>query len=139
MNDHITKPFQHALLPAKLPLLDTTNLEDLGTALPLDSLADLVTLYRHDAEGQMGEISAYAKAGDLPGIARQAHMLVSSAGNLGALQTSALARNLEHFCQAGNPDGLAPLLDELGQSVAQSCAALAAWLDAKRASAQVSA
>ncbi|HKU53898.1 MAG TPA: Hpt domain-containing protein, partial [Rhizomicrobium sp.] len=97
MNDYIAKPFQSALSPSKLPLLDATNLEDLGTALPLDNLADLVTLYLHDAKSQMGEISAYAKAGDLPGIARQAHTLVSSAGNLGALQTSALARNLEHF------------------------------------------
>lgn len=139
MNDYITKPFQSALLPSTLPLLDATNLEDLGAALPLDNLADLITLYLHDAKSQMAEISTCAKAGDLRGIGRQAHTLVSSAGNLGALQTSTLARNLEHFCQAGNLDGLTPLLDELGESVAQSCAALVAWLDARCAGVQISA
>ena len=40
-------------------------------------------------------------------------MLVSSAGNMGAMQTSALAREVEHFCRTGNPDGLAPMLAEL--------------------------
>ena len=51
------------------------------------------------------------KTCDLDRIARQAHILVSTVGNLGAVQTSALAREVEHFCRAGNPVGLAPFLD----------------------------
>jgi CheY-like chemotaxis protein/HPt (histidine-containing phosphotransfer) domain-containing protein len=150
MDDYITKPFQPALLLAKLerlaeghpaqmerapqhlalPVLSTANLEELRAALPPENLASLVTLYLHDAEGNLLEIAAHEKAGDLGGVARHAHMLVSSAGNLGAMQTSALAREVEHFCKAGAPDGLAPMLAELRQSCAQSSAALKAWRDA---------
>jgi CheY-like chemotaxis protein/HPt (histidine-containing phosphotransfer) domain-containing protein len=151
MNDYITKPFQPSLLLGKLerlaeglpaeppstrqrqvlPVLDTTNLEELGTALPLKNLAELITLFLHDTECQMQEIGACEKAGDLAGVARQAHMLVSCAGNLGAMHTSALAREVEHFCKAGNPDGLAPLLDELRQACMQSCTALKTWRDSR--------
>ena len=150
MDDYITKPFQPALLLAKLerlaegrpaqierapqhlalPVLNTANLEELRSGLPPESLAGLVTLFLHDAESHMLEIDACEKAGDLAGIARQAHMLVSSAGNLGAMQTSALAREIEHFCRNGKPDGLAPMLAELRQCSAQSSAALMAWRDA---------
>jgi CheY-like chemotaxis protein len=151
MNDYITKPFQPALLLGKLerlaegkpaeppsmrqrqalPVLDTTNLEELGTALPLKSLAELITLFLNEAECQMREIGVCEKAGDLAGVARQAHMLVSCAGNLGAMHTSALAREVEHFCKAGNPDGLAPLLDELRRACMLACAALKTWRDSR--------
>jgi hypothetical protein len=57
-------------------------------------------------------------------------MLVSSAGNLGAMQTSALAREVEHFFRTGKPDGLEPMLAELRRSNAQSSDALKAWRDA---------
>jgi signal transduction histidine kinase/CheY-like chemotaxis protein/HPt (histidine-containing phosphotransfer) domain-containing protein len=150
MDDYITKPFQPALLLAKLerlaegrparierapqhlalPVLNTANLEELRAALPAENLASLITLYLHDAEGNLLEIAAHEQAGDLAGVARHAHMLVSSAGNLGAMQTSALAREVEHFCKAGNPERLAPMLGELRQSCAQSSAALKAWRDA---------
>jgi signal transduction histidine kinase/CheY-like chemotaxis protein/HPt (histidine-containing phosphotransfer) domain-containing protein len=149
MNDYITKPFQPALLLAKLerlvdgrpaqieqvqqqpapPVLDSANLQQLSTALLPDKLASLITLYRHDTEGRLLEISAFEKTGDLDGIARHAHMLVSSAGNLGAMQTSALARKVENFCRSGNPNGLAPMLAELRQSCAQSSAGLKEWQD----------
>jgi signal transduction histidine kinase/CheY-like chemotaxis protein len=119
MNDYITKPFQPAVLLAKLErigkgaaiepvrapppqtpaLLDTKNLEELAQGLPWNNLAGLITLYLHAAEAHLLEIDACAKAGDLSGLVGQAHMLVSSAGNLGAMQTSALARELEHFCR----------------------------------------
>jgi HPt (histidine-containing phosphotransfer) domain-containing protein len=78
------------------------------------------------------EIAAYEKTCDLDGIARQAHMLVSTAGNLGAMQTSALAREVEHFCKAGNPVGLAPLLDRLRHTCGQSAIALRAWQDSRQ-------
>jgi len=152
MNDYITKPFQAAALLAKLdrlaegltaqaaaapqqdalPVLNPGNLEELSAVLPMESVAGLIALFFKDAEGQLREISACEKAGDLAGIARQTHMMVSSAGNLGAMRTSALARQVEQFCVAGNPQGLGPLLDELRQACLQSDAAIRAWRDSKR-------
>ena len=99
----------------------------------------MIALFLTDTEGQLREISACEKAGDLAGIARRAHMLVSSAGNLGAMHTSALAREVEQFCGAGNPQGLGSLLNALRRSCAQSGAALQAWRDSKRSAALASA
>jgi len=159
MNDYITKPFQAAMLLAKLerlaeglpaqvagapqhqalPVLNTDNLQELGAVLPIESLAGLITLFLRDAENQLREIASCEKAGDLAGVARQAHMLVSSAGNMGAMHTSALAREVEQFCKAGDPQGLAPLLEELRRSCAQSGAALQTWRDSRRAAVPASA
>jgi hypothetical protein len=41
-----------------------------------------------------------------------------------------LAREIEHFCRNGKPEGLAPMLAELRQCSAKSSAALKAWRDA---------
>ena len=152
MNDYVTKPFQAALLLAKLdrlaeglpmemagaprreaqPVLNPENLEELSAALPVESVTGLITLFLHDAEGQLREINACEKAGDLAGIARQAHMMVSSAGNLGAMRTSALAREVEQFCKTGDLSGVASLLDELRRAATQSSAAVQAWRDSKQ-------
>jgi CheY-like chemotaxis protein len=157
MNDYITKPFQPALLLAKLdrlteglpkemagapqretlPILNPENLEELSAVLPRESVAGLITLFLHDAEGQLREITACEKAGDLAGIARQAHMMVSSAGNLGAMRTSALAREVEQFCKTGDLSGIASLLDELRRAATQSSAAVQAWRDSERSAVPV--
>jgi len=159
MNDYITKPFQAALLLAKLdrlaeglpiettgaplretlPVFNPENLEELSAALPMESVAGLITLFLHDAESQFREIGACEKAGDLAGIARHAHMIVSSAGNLGAMRTSALAREVEQCCKAGDPSCVASLLEELRRSYAQSSTALQAWRDSKPNAAAASA
>ena len=149
MNDYITKPFQAAMLLAKLsrlaeglptpavgtplreapPILNSDNLEELRAALPIESLSGLITLFLADADGQLEVITACEKAGDLTGIARAAHMIVSSAGNMGASRVSALAREVEQFCRAGNAEDVGPLLDDLRCAWVQSKTALQAWRD----------
>ena len=149
MNDYITKPFQAAMLLAKLsrlaeglptpavgtplreapPILNSDNLEELRAALPIESLSGLITLFLADADGQLEVITACEKAGDLTGIARAAHMIVSSAGNMGASRVSALAREVEQFCRAGNAEDVGPLLDDLRCAWVQSRTALQAWRD----------
>ena len=119
------------LVGETLPVLNPENLEELCAALPMESVAGLITLFLHDAESQFRGISACEKAGDLAGIARHAHMIVSSAGNLGAMRTSALAREVEQCCKAGDPSCVASLLEELRQTAAQSSTALQAWRDSK--------
>jgi signal transduction histidine kinase/CheY-like chemotaxis protein/HPt (histidine-containing phosphotransfer) domain-containing protein len=147
MNDYITKPFQPQLLLAKLqhladsavaalptaperqgaPVLDTRKLEDMAEAVPPETLVSLITLFLQDVENQLQKIEACEQAGDLACIGAQAHMLVSSAGNIGAMQTCALAREVEHFCRAGKSEGLATLLEELRQAGTRSQEALKGW------------
>jgi signal transduction histidine kinase/CheY-like chemotaxis protein/HPt (histidine-containing phosphotransfer) domain-containing protein len=165
MNDYISKPFQPSLLleklerlalaivspdlstgvsPAGAPhpekrdapaILDSQNLEDLSDSLDLKTVGGLVSLYCNSIEGHLQEIAACARSRDCGGIARQAHMLVGAAGNLGAMQTCLLAREIERACASGDCDALAPMLTRLEESCAASSAALRGWMDSKTAAA----
>jgi signal transduction histidine kinase/DNA-binding response OmpR family regulator/HPt (histidine-containing phosphotransfer) domain-containing protein len=151
MNDYVSKPFQPALLLEKLEgvavgtvpkvnvplpereqdnfeILNLENLEVLEVTLPADKVADFVSLYLNSVEGHLKQIDTCAEAHDFEGVAKQAHILVSTAGNLGAVKTSALARELEHACADRNGDKLKPMLIQLHESCAASSDGLRAWL-----------
>jgi HPt (histidine-containing phosphotransfer) domain-containing protein len=112
-------------------LLDPQNLNDLSDSLDLQTVAGLVSLFCNSVDGHLQEIAVCRDARDYGGIARQVHMLVGAAGNLGAMQTSALAREIEQACAVGGSDALTVLLTKLEDSCAASCTALQAWLASK--------
>jgi CheY-like chemotaxis protein/HPt (histidine-containing phosphotransfer) domain-containing protein len=154
MNDYVSKPFQPAILLAKLdrlaeghqpepgnacrrqrpvlPVLDTGNLKELSAALPWENLSGLVSLFLVDTQNQLAEIAKLQQAGDVAGIGRQAHMLVSAAGNMGALETSALAREVEHLCRSGNRDGLDASIADLREACGRASAAIQSWRDTQQ-------
>ena len=161
MNDYVSKPFQAAILLAKLdrlaeghqpepdkacrrqrpvlPVLDTSNLQELSAALPWENLSGLISLFLVDAENQLAEIAKLQNTGDIAGIGRQAHMLVSAAGNMGALETSALAREVEHLCRSGNRDGLDASIADLRDAYARASTAIRSWRDSHQEQVPVSA
>ena len=123
-------PFTHMLV-TNLPPDQTTI--DLGAALPWENLSGLISLFLVDAENQLAEIARLQDTGDIAGIGRQAHMLVSAAGNMGALETSALAREVEHLCRSGNRDGLDASIADLREACGRASAAIRAWSDTQQA------
>jgi CheY-like chemotaxis protein/HPt (histidine-containing phosphotransfer) domain-containing protein len=161
MNDYVSKPFQPAILLAKLdrlaeghqpepdkacrrqrpvlPVLDTSNLQELSAALPWENLSGLISLFLVDAENQLTEIAKLQTTGDIAGIGRQAHMLVSAAGNMGALETSALAREVEHLCRSGNRDGLDASIADLRDACGRASAAIRSWSGSRQSALQASA
>jgi signal transduction histidine kinase/CheY-like chemotaxis protein/HPt (histidine-containing phosphotransfer) domain-containing protein len=147
MNDYVSKPFQPAVLLAKLdrlagapgieapaaprdavPLLETANLETLAGAMTPDDLAAFVSLYLHDAQSHLQLMDDCLRKTDFDGIARQAHMLVGAAGNMGAQRSCALARGIEQLCKTRDAKALAPLLARLRDACAESDTAFRAWL-----------
>lgn len=117
------------------PVLDHEKLSDLENVLPLPKLKSFIELYLVDADLHLGRIADCRKDGDLTGVAREAHTIVSTAGNLGAMQTSAIARKLENACRAGD-HGLADRwIDELKAACRASSKAFQVWSDAKAADA----
>ncbi len=149
MNDYVSKPVQPALLFEKLervaagieqnkPLpehardnfevLNLESLEGLEAVLSADELTNFISLYLNSVESHLIQIDACVEAHDFEGVAKQAHILVSTAGNLGAMKTSALARDLEHACTERNDDKLKPMVLQLHESCAASSGALRAWL-----------
>ena len=62
---------------------------------------ELLELYFDDARQTLNQIQAALMCADGVQIGRLAHMLKSSAGNVGAVAVAQTARMLEHQCKAG--------------------------------------
>lgn len=69
-----------------------------------DSLKKIVDLYLSDVPLTLNEMRTALKNGDLVTVRRLAHSLKSSSANLGAMQTSAVAAELEQYIDADNTD-----------------------------------
>lgn len=157
MNDYISKPVQPAILFAMLadigakidrpapveqgnqheerPLLDIEKLNALQDVLSAPKLVGLVALYLAELEQHLARISQLDMRNGLAGIAAEAHAVVSTSGNFGAMRCSAAARRLEEACRGGDRDLAVPLLAEFRRSCAESSAALRAWLEQRPANA----
>ena len=143
MNDYVSKPINSAQLLGKLAalpaarvlpspaaitplsenLLDEDALIGLDHVLPAGALIEFLLDYCRDAEHRLAEIQAAYGAGDHDTIARNAHDLVSTAGNLGAMQVSMLARALEQMCRRGEADNMSrqiQLLDSVARDTAKA-------------------
>jgi CheY-like chemotaxis protein/HPt (histidine-containing phosphotransfer) domain-containing protein len=149
MDDYISKPFQAALVLSKLSRiaektvaanlapaiatgespLDLRKLDELRAILPPRIVSDFISLYLQNVESHLAQIDQCFATGDFPGIASQAHMVVSVAGNVGAMQTSALARDVELASRDAGQKELAAFIAALRVSGEQSAKALREWLD----------
>jgi PAS domain S-box-containing protein len=149
MDDYISKPFQAALVLSKLSRiaekvvaaklapaiatgespLDLGKLDELRAVLPPPVVHDFISLYIRNVEGLLAQIDQCLGAGDLPGVAFQAHMIVSVAGNVGAMKTSTFARDVELATRVSDQKELAALVAALRVSGEQSSKALRDWLD----------
>ena len=160
MNGYISKPFQPALLLSTmvevlamtarpsmisvpeeaadqadmriddLPVLDLEQLTLFGSVFSLPKMKTLASLYMLDAEARLVLIGEYRAKNDFDGVSRQAHMIVSTAGNLGAKQTSALAHSLEISCVNREDERSDQLIGALRASCERSSGELKRWLSA---------
>ncbi len=110
-----------------LELLDMEKLHALSEALALSSVHDLLQLYILDADKYIQAISHHHAQGDMAGVRRNAHVIVGTAGNMGALQVSALARALDAACH-NNDKNAAMLLDELIRANVMTTEAIHNWI-----------
>jgi CheY-like chemotaxis protein/HPt (histidine-containing phosphotransfer) domain-containing protein len=163
MNDYISKPVQPMLLLTKLAdiaknlpasseeetmtappsmpavqpetptLLDTEKLAELEAALPLASLLSFIALYLEEVENHFAAVADYRGKGNFDGVKKEAHMIVSIAGNMGAMLTSATARKLEHACRDADYALCGRLADDLAEHGRASSAALRRWSEEKSA------
>jgi CheY-like chemotaxis protein/HPt (histidine-containing phosphotransfer) domain-containing protein len=119
---HIDTGSRDALSP-----LDFRKLNELAAALPPAAIRDFISLYLVDIALHLAQIEECRAKGDLDGIWRQAHTIISTSGNLGAMQTSAAARRLEAACRGGDRELSYRLIGELCESSRASSEALKAW------------
>jgi signal transduction histidine kinase/DNA-binding response OmpR family regulator len=157
MDDYISKPVQPEVLLAKLaliagripdaepglpprtdkqvdalPVLDLEQLGALTNSLSLEMVRDFLGLFLSDT---LGHIAAIAPD-DLRAAERDAHAVVSAAGNLGVARLCAQARLLETACRMGDRKKAAQLTGELQRLAEVSEREIHAWLSSHETPAQ---
>lgn len=88
--------------------------------------AMLVAVFQEDSVDLFKELSTGARARDLPAIARAAHSIKGLAANFDAHATVQLAEAIEAAGHAGDAQGAAQQVEELGERLHQLRNALAA-------------
>ena len=115
--------------------IDEEKLNELTRYMPVSTVADLVSLFTAESSGHASRIKTYLAQGDHQGIAHEAHILVSTAGNIGAMHVSGTARSLEHACKSGKAEDWGRLAGELDRGIGAANAAFTAWISANQATA----
>lgn len=97
------------------PVLDPETIAEL---LDLDDgagefLDELIEAYNSDSPMRIAEIERCLGAGDASGMAKAAHALKGSSGNIGAKRLMTAAFQLEKSGKAGNLEGCAAQLASL--------------------------
>ena len=110
------------------PTLDRAVFERLRQAVGPDQHAEILAMFVADGRAHVKAI-AEARDGDFAAVLRAAHVLIATAGNIGATRMSLLARDLESAAKAG--DGaliatLAPRLADAAEAAIAATDALAA-------------
>jgi HPt (histidine-containing phosphotransfer) domain-containing protein len=114
-------------------VLDLEKLQTLDDVLPGEETNAFVELYLTDADSQLAAIADAAKRADWNVIARSAHVLVSTAGNVGAAAVSLGARRLMEACRANDAAAIDAAVGELQAASRAASQALRAWLAARSA------
>jgi signal transduction histidine kinase/DNA-binding response OmpR family regulator/HPt (histidine-containing phosphotransfer) domain-containing protein len=111
--------------------VELAQLEALKAAVGADAFSMLL-------EGLLGTLAASVErvitvmaANDLAAARREAHDIISAAGNLGAMRLSELARELETACRAGDGDRGTNVTDKVRQAFVAASAVLRVYRQAQ--------
>jgi CheY-like chemotaxis protein/HPt (histidine-containing phosphotransfer) domain-containing protein len=156
MDDFVTKPIESALLLGKLarlvpsaespptassepvaaeaerdhddPAFDVAHLEMLAGFLQTEELWDFARLYLEHAVECASRIAALAAEGDYGAIGGEAHQLIGSAGNAGAVETRRLAEAISVASKVGDEAACRRLGPLLPPATERAAGWLRAWL-----------
>ena len=123
--DAIASVGEKAAVPV---VLDTNKLFALSGALSSVSLANFLSLYKRDTDSHVRRVSELVERRELADAGRLAHDLVSTAGNIGANQMSALACQLEAACVEHNQTMAILLVEELIAAHTGVSSAIRNWM-----------
>ncbi len=141
MDDYVSKPFDADVLLAKLQHLaafrsageqrkpqstlerqdgkgdarfDRDKLEQLSAATGMTAFVPLLSSLIQAVEQRVALTLGLIAGEEFGQAAREAHDLVAIAGNVGGMRLSALSRQLQHTCQAGDAEKSRAVAAELG-------------------------
>ena len=91
-----------------------------------DFLVDLIDVYLEDTPNRIAQMRGAAGGGETDTLIREAHTLKSSSANVGAMQLSALAKQMEFDWRSGDFAGMADDVQRFEDEFIQVKAALEA-------------
>ncbi len=113
MDGYVSKPVVRARLFSEMarvarpaaaePGIDMAAIDALRTFMSPEQVRDLLAESMADMTSRISRLGACLDGGDIAGAAKQAHDLISVAGNCGAERLSHLARDVERACKTGEP------------------------------------
>jgi HPt (histidine-containing phosphotransfer) domain-containing protein len=110
------------------PELDPESLDRLVAVMSFQEAEDFVQAFLDEA----GERIARMRNGtDLVACGNDAHALVSTAGNVGAMRVSELARSVEVACRSADEVAVRNALAALAKAFDAASTELTAWLRAQ--------
>jgi signal transduction histidine kinase/DNA-binding response OmpR family regulator/HPt (histidine-containing phosphotransfer) domain-containing protein len=124
---------RNAAPPPLLAAIDPARLEMVAEVMAGEPIEEFFDVFLVTATERIGHIRALSELGDLAAIAGEAHTLLGTAGNFGALRLRRLATELEAACAAENSALARHLVGELGEVMNATSAAVLAWLGEKQA------
>jgi CheY-like chemotaxis protein len=135
MDDFLTKPVTMQRLGAVLvrwlgaredvvDMEKMAGLQQLAKANP-SFMRDITALFREDALVRLHELRDSLGGANAERVARAAHSLKSSSGNIGASRMYSLCATIESTAKQGNLDGIAEMVEQLASELDRALAALA--------------
>jgi len=153
MDDYVSKPIDQRILLTKLaaiverpqvvstatgpaakpgaptsPEIEAASLDQILAVMDPAEAYSFVQAFIDEAAERIARMAA---DGNLESRAGDAHALVSTSGNVGAMRVSQLARSVELDCRAGDRDGADIAMARLAEAVGLASAELAQWLRAQ--------
>jgi HPt (histidine-containing phosphotransfer) domain-containing protein len=114
-----------------VPAIDQASLQTLEAMMSPEDVRDFLQLYLDQADERVARILDLSSTGELGATAREAHTLVGTSGNVGAIRVSELARSIEQACKAGDGANASRFVSELNTAASLASAALRVWLDTR--------
>jgi HPt (histidine-containing phosphotransfer) domain-containing protein len=113
--------------------VDPARLEMIAEVMVDEPFGEFFDVFLSSTAERIGRIGELVDHDDFEQIGREAHTLLGTAANFGALWLSQLAVELRSACDAGNPGLVRHLAGELTEAMSATSAAVLAWLNERRA------
>jgi len=98
-----------------------------------EPLGEFVDVFLANTAERINQIRRLLDSHDLDGTGREAHTLLGTAGNFGAMQLSRLAEELRVACDTGNASRARDVAQGLTEAWDATSGAMRAWLNDKAA------
>lgn len=119
-----------AAAPPTLPVFDAAKLDELKGIMDQTKFAGLIGQFAQSLEERVRRLEGLLAGSDWADAAREAHDIVSVAGNIGAARLSSLAREIETSCKASNEPRCQSLSTTFADEAADALRALKIYRDA---------